>query len=161
MGGPLEPGAAAPAFTLRDQHGAPVSPLAEAGPVVLVFFPFAFSGVCTGELRDLRARAEEFTAAGVGLYAISCDPMFALRVYADQEGITFPLLSDFWPHGDVARSYGVLDTERGCPARSTYVVAPTGAVAWAVHNPLGQAREVGAFLRAARATSAGPADTGR
>jgi peroxiredoxin len=161
MGGPLAPGGAAPAFTLRDQHGVPVSPLAEAAPVVLVFFPFAFSGVCTGELRDLRARGDEFTAAGVGLHAISCDPMFALRVYADQEGITFPLLSDFWPHGDVARSYGVLDAERGCPTRSTYVVAPNGVVAWAVHNPLGQARDVGAFLRVAQAASAGPAGTGR
>ncbi|MDV3296531.1 MAG: peroxiredoxin [Brachybacterium paraconglomeratum] len=140
-------GADAPDFTLRDQHGAPVALSALQGsPVVLVFFPFAFSGVCTGELQALREQQPVLRAAGARLLAISCDPVFALRRFADEEALGFPLLSDFWPHGEVARAYGVLVEEHGCPARSSYVLDRSGVVRWSVHNPMGQARDAGEYV---------------
>jgi mycoredoxin-dependent peroxiredoxin len=145
----LDTGRLAPDFTLRDQHGRAVSlsALRQDRVVVLVFYPFAFSRVCTGELRELQDQADRFEQAGAALVGVSCDPMFALRVYADQDGITFPLLSDFWPHGEVASSYRVFDDERGCATRSTFVIDHAGVVQWQVHNPMGEARDVETYLR--------------
>lgn len=145
----LQIGDPAPDFTLRDQHGRPTTLSAFAGKraVVLVFFPFAFSGVCTGELRELRDSAGRVADAGGELLALSCDPMFALRAFADQDGLEFCLLSDFWPHGAVASSYGVLDEDHGCPTRSSFVVDRDGVLRWSVHNPMGEPRSVADYVR--------------
>ena len=137
-------GEPAPDFTLRDQHGQDVTLSELQGtPVVLLFYPFAFSRVCSGELRAIRddhpALARDHD---VRLLAISCDPMFSLRAFADTERLSVPLLSDFWPHGAVAREYGVLDEERGCARRSTFVVDPVGRVAWSGHNAMPDARDL-------------------
>ncbi|HLN79145.1 MAG TPA: peroxiredoxin [Nocardioidaceae bacterium] len=144
----LQVGDPAPDFTLRDQHGRRTSLSALRGEraVVIVFFPFAFSGVCTGELRELRERADQIAQAGAQLLAVSCDPMFALRAFADQDGLEFALLSDFWPHGEVASAYEVFDQEHGCPTRSSFVVDREGIVRWSVHNPMGEPREVADYL---------------
>ena len=80
---------------------------------MLVFVPFAFSGTCTGELCELRDNIKEFEEAGVHVLVVSCDPGHSLRAWAAQEGFAFDLLSDFWPHGEVARAYGVFDDTRG------------------------------------------------
>lgn len=139
----LSVGQPAPDFTLRDQNGRDVS-LAELRAdraVLLVFYPFAFSGICTGELGEIRDDLGRFESEQVTTVAISCDPMFSLRAWADQEGYFFPLLSDFWPHGQVARAYGVLDDERGMARRGTFLVDPAGRVAWSLVNPTGQARD--------------------
>lgn len=144
----LQVGDPAPDFTLRDQHGRRTSLSALRGEraVVIVFFPFAFSGVCTGELRELRERADQIAQAGAQLLAVSCDPMFALRAFADQDGLEFALLSDFWPHGEVASAYEVFDQEHGCPTRSSFVVDREGIVRWSVRNPMGEPREVADYL---------------
>ena len=140
------PGAGDPApdFALRDQHGRRIalSSYAGASAVVVVFFPFAFTSVCSGELRMLREHRDRLADGGAALLAISCDPMFSLRVLDDQEGLGFPLLSDFWPHGAVASAYGVFDGVRGCARRSTFVVDRDGTVRWSVHNDMGEARDV-------------------
>jgi peroxiredoxin len=143
-------GDVAPAFTLRDQHGRPRSLASYRGErsVALVFFPFAFTGVCSGELRDLRDHADRLAETGAEVLAVSCDTMFTLRVLAEQETLELPLLSDFWPHGEVASAYGVLDTERDCPTRSTFVIDRDGVVRWAVHNAMGEARDIGDLVRA-------------
>lgn len=134
----------APDFTLRDQHGRAVTLSASLGEraVLLVFFPFAFSGVCSGELLELRDNATRISDAGADLLAVSCDPMFALRAQADRDGLAFPMLSDFWPHGEVASSYGVLDPDRGCPTRSSFLIDRGGLLRWSRHNPMGEARPV-------------------
>lgn len=144
----LAVGDPAPDFSLRDQHGGSVtlSSLRGRRPVLLVFFPFAFSGVCTGELHELRDQAAAIEERGAAVLAVSCDPMFALRVQADRDGLEFPLLSDFWPHGEVASAYGVFDSERGCPTRSTFLVGLDGLLRWSVHNPLGEARDLAEAL---------------
>jgi peroxiredoxin len=132
----LEVGDAAPDFELRDQHGAPVRLSSGRGrkPVLLVFFPAAFSSVCSSELNDLRDGYSSLTGLGAEVLAISCDPMFSLRAYSDAEGIDYPLLSDFWPHGAVAQAYGVFDDTLGRAKRSTYLVDKDGKVAWTAHH---------------------------
>ncbi|MEP7090576.1 MAG: peroxiredoxin [Nocardioidaceae bacterium] len=140
----LETGRQAPEFELRDQHGATVSLSSYRGvkAVVVMFYPFAFSGVCTGELCAVRDELPTFESEDVQLLAVSCDPMFSLRAFADRDGLTFPLLSDFWPHGEVARAYGVFNEELGCADRSSFIVDRAGVLQWAVHNALPDARDL-------------------
>ena len=134
----------APAFTLQNQHGESISLSDFAGKqhVVIVFYPFAFSGVCTRELCELRDFSADFTDTGAVVLAVSCDPMYSLRAFADREGLDFSLLSDFWPHGEVSTSYGVFNERRGCSGRATFIVDRGGALRWKVENELPRARDV-------------------
>ena len=140
----LEVGSAAPDIALPDQFGArfSLSSLRGDKALLLVFYPFAFSGVCNGELTGFRDQLELFETEQTTIAAVSCDPMFSLRAYTDRDGLFFPLLSDFWPHGETSRSYGVFDEELGCSTRSSYVIDATGVVRWAVHSPMGVARDL-------------------
>jgi peroxiredoxin len=145
----LSIGGPAPDFTLRDQFGQDVTLSSFVGnkAVLLVFYPYAFSSVCTGEMSQIRSRLDEFMTFGTEILAISCDPMHSLRAFADADGLNFPLLSDFWPHGEVTRSYDVFDESKGRPRRSSYVVDQAGMVAWSVHNPTSQGRDLDEHLR--------------
>ena len=145
----LELGGPAPDFTLRDQFGQDVTLSSYRGTkaVLLVFYPFAFSGVCTGEMAGIRDRLAEFLTFDSEVLAISCDPTYALRAFADADGLNFPLLSDFWPHGDVCRAYDVFDDRRGSPLRSSYVVDKEGTLRWAVHNASSEGRDLDEHLR--------------
>jgi peroxiredoxin len=149
----LQIGDLAPDFTLRDQFGQDVQLSSYRGrkAVALFFFPFAFSGVCTGELSGIRDRLDEFLTFDTELLAISCDPTYALRSFADADGLHFPLLSDFWPHGEVSTAYDVFDAGRGCPERSSYVLDKEGRVRWAVHNAMPEGRDLDEHLRELRA----------
>lgn len=144
LGGP------APDFTLRDQFGQDISLASYRGKkaVALVFYPFAFSGVCTGEMGGIRSRLDELLTFDTEVLAISCDPVYALRAFSDSDGLNFGLLSDFWPHGEVASAYGVFDEAAGCPERSSYVVDKAGRLAWAVHHAKSEARDLGALAEA-------------
>lgn len=135
-------GAAAPGFTLRNQHGESVELAAAAGaPVLLMFYPFAFSRVCGSELREVHRRWAEFQRTGASVLAISCDSVHTLRAYADelvnslddagrgsdQTGVSQTdggpqLLSDFWPHGAAAQQYGVLNPHTGAPQRVSFLL---------------------------------------
>jgi peroxiredoxin len=152
----LQIGRPAPDFVLRDQHGQQVSLAAFRGvkAVAVMFYPFAFSRVCTGELQAVRDSLPTFESGDVQLIAVSCDPMFSLRAFAEQESLTFPLLSDFWPHGEVARAYGAFDDERGCADRSSFVVDRSGVLRWAVHNESPQARDLEEQARVLARTAA-------
>ncbi len=167
--GPADPGAdaapgrvprvgePAPDLALTDTHGSPVRLADLRGtPALLVFVPFAFSRLCTGELCELRDHLEDFRMAGVRLLVISCDPVHALRAWAEQEGYTFDLLSDFWPHGAAASAYGVFDAERGRAVRGSVLLDADGVVRWTVVNPAGRARSLDAY-RAALASLGQPA----
>jgi mycoredoxin-dependent peroxiredoxin len=142
-------GGPAPDFTLRDQFGQDVTLSAFRGrkAVALMFFPFAFSGVCTGEMSGVRDRLAEFMTFETEVLAISCDPVYALRSFADGDGLNFPLLSDFWPHGEVAQAYEVFDSERGMPRRSSYVIDREGLIRWSVHNAMPRGRDLDEHLR--------------
>ena len=149
LGGP------APDFTLRDQFGQDVTLSSYRGQkaVLLVFYPAAFSGVCTGEMSGIRDRLAEFLTFDSEVLAISCDPMFTLRAFADADGLNFPLLSDFWPHGDVTQAYDVFDDGRGTARRSSYVVDKEGVLRWSVHNPSPESRDLDEHLRQLRAVA--------
>ena len=100
---------------------------------MVVFFPFAFSGICTGELCEIRDDLGAFVSDDVQVLTISCDHMFTQRAYADAQGYFFPLLSDFWPHGAVASDYGVFDVGRAASpraARSSSTARGSCAGAW-------------------------------
>lgn len=143
------PGDTAPDLELPDAHGTPVDLAGMRGmPVALVFFPFAYSGLCTGELCELRDNIEDFEAAGVRLLGISCDPMYTLRAWGEKEGFGFDLLSDFWPHGAAARAFGVFDEAKGIAVRGSFLVDADGVVRWSLVNPRGQARDLGAYRAA-------------
>jgi peroxiredoxin len=151
----LEVGDRAPDLTLRDQHGQDVTLSSFLGSkaVLLVFYPYAFSGVCTGELTGFRDRLGDFETDDTTLLGISCDPMYTQRAFADRDGIFFPLLADFWPHGAVASAYGVLDEAEGCASRSSFVVDKEGLVRWVLHSERGEARDLD--LQATRLKQAG------
>ena len=140
----------APDFELQDQHGQRVrlSSLRGTKAALVVFYPWAFSRVCGGELAVLQAQLDEIAGDDVALVAVSTDPIFALRAYADQEGITFPLLSDFWPHGAVAKAYGVFSEEVGIALRGSFLVDRDGIVRWAVVNDIPDARDVDEYKKA-------------
>ena len=146
----LEIGAVAPDFTLPNQHGQPVrlSDFRGAKNVVLLFYPFAFTGVCTGELCAVQSELPAFQNDGVQLLAVSCDPLPALRVFSDQERLGFPLLSDFWPHGTASRAYGVFAEDKGCALRGTFVIDKQGTVRWTIVNGLPDARDLNDYVKA-------------
>jgi mycoredoxin-dependent peroxiredoxin len=141
-------GQQAPDFELRDQFGQTVrlSDFRERKSVLLLFYPWAFSGICTGELTEVKEKLDEFVTFDTEILALSCDPMFSLKAFADRDGLNFPLLSDFWPHGAVADQYAVFDSVRGCASRSSFVVDLAGSVTWEVHHEIGQHRDLDAHL---------------
>ena len=143
-------GSPAPGFALRDQHGRTVklSDFAGSSAVALVFYPFAFSGICTGELCELRDNLDVFDAARVQLVGVSCDPMHAQRAWAEAEKYDFPLLSDFWPHGETARAYDVFDERRGSAVRGSFLIDRAGVLRWSVVNGPGEARPLSAYREA-------------
>lgn len=142
-------GAVAPDFTLKNQHGQEISLSGLRGkPVAVVFFPFAFTGICTSELCEIRDNISVFTEQGAVVLAISCDAVFSNRVFSDQEGYTFDVLSDFWPHGAVSQAYGVFEEGAGAARRASFLIDPEGIVRWTVDNPLGEARDFAGYKEA-------------
>jgi peroxiredoxin len=120
----------APDFTLKDQAGNEVtlSSFRNKKNVVLVFYPFTFTGVCHGEMCDIRDNPKSYMNDDTQVLAISCDSRHAQRVWAEQEDFNFPVLSDFWPHGDVAKAYGIFNDTLGCAMRGTFVIDKNGKV---------------------------------
>jgi len=146
----IQVGDKAPDFELKDNHGATVklSDFRGEKNVVLLFYPFAFTGVCTGELCELRDNLPKFVNDDTQLLAVSNDSIHALRVFAEQENLEYPLLSDFWPHGETSRAYGVFEEGKGCAVRGTFVIDKEGVVRWTVVNALPDARDLDAYVKA-------------
>jgi peroxiredoxin len=139
----VEVGSEAPDFTLNDYNKQPVQLSSFRGdkPVLLVFYPFAFSGICTGELCQLRDEFADYDGKGVQVLGVSVDTPFSLKAWAEKEGYQFPLLSDFWPHGEVARAYGVFNEQAGLAVRGTFLIDTSGVVRFAEVNAPGEARD--------------------
>lgn len=134
---PVDVGDDAPDFTLKDQHGNDVALSGFRGDhnVVVVFYPFTFTGVCQGELCELRDDPSAFATADAQVLALSCDTRHAQKIWAEQQGFDFPVLSDFWPHGAVAKSYGVFNDQLGCANRATFVIDKAGKVTAKLESP--------------------------
>lgn len=149
---PLEIDTHAPDFELPNQFGEHIrlSDYRGKKPVVLVFFPLAFTGICTGELCALRDNLELFDQAGVELLAISVDSKASLRAFAEAEGYDFTLLADFWPHGDVSRQFGVFVDEKGFANRATFIIDTDGVIRDRFITEPGQPRDLEAYREAVR-----------
>jgi peroxiredoxin len=141
-------GGPAPDFALRDQHGQSQTLASRRGSrnVLLVFYPFAFTGVCTGELRALSDHASAWEDLNTDVIAVSCDSLPSLRAFAEQEKVEFVLASDAWPHGEVATSYDAFDATLGAAMRASFVIDRDGIIRWAVATAIPNARDVNDYL---------------
>ena len=138
----LQVGAAAPDFTLKDQHGRSVTLSALRGRnVLLVFFPLAFTGVCEGELGEIRDQLPEYQNEDTAVLTISVGPPPTHKVWAVQNGFLFPVLADFWPHGAVTQSYGVFNADAGYPNRGTFALDRDGVIRFSEMMQPGEPRD--------------------
>ena len=146
----VEVGSKAPDFTLNDYNREKVSLASFQGVrnVLLVFYPFAFSGICTGELCQVRDELADYQNDRVQVIGISVDSPFALKAWAAKEGYEFPLVSDFWPHGEVAKAYGVFNEASGMANRGTFLIDKEGVVRFTEVNQPGEARDQESWKKA-------------
>ncbi|MCF8530595.1 MAG: peroxiredoxin [Candidatus Nanopelagicales bacterium] len=140
----------APDFTLSNQFGEAVTLSDFRGKknVVVMFYPFAFTGICTGELCTIRDRRPDFINDTTEVLSISCDPAPSLKVFSEQENLTHNLLSDFYPHGKVAKEYGAFLEDKGFATRAAFVIDKDGIIRWSVVNGPGEARNADDYLTA-------------
>lgn len=139
----------APEFTLENQHGETISLSDFRGKnIALVFFPLAFSGLCQGELCELRDNLNVFEQDDVELVAISIDSKFSLRAWAEEQGYKFQLLSDRWPFGAVAQAYGAFLDDKGFATRASFLIDPAGIVRAELMNAPNEPRSIEAYTRA-------------
>lgn len=140
---PLQPGAAAPDFTLPDQDRNPVSLAKSTGTRrLLVFMPFPFTRVCEGELCTIRDNLHALSSRDVEVLVVTCGMTSTNKRWASEQGFTFPILSDFWPHGEVTRAYDCFNEAIGVPERATFTIDESGIVrAVVVSESLGTERD--------------------
>jgi peroxiredoxin (alkyl hydroperoxide reductase subunit C) len=143
-------GSTAPDFTLLDQNRQPVtlSDFRGAKDVLLVFFPLAFTGICQGELDQIRDHLPDFENDGRAVLAISVGPAPTHKVWATQSGFLFPVLADFWPHGAVSQAYGVFNDDAGVANRGTFAIDRSGVIRFAEIKQPGEARDQRLWLDA-------------
>jgi peroxiredoxin (alkyl hydroperoxide reductase subunit C) len=146
----IEVGQQAPDFTLRDQNNEEVTLSAFRGEkaVLVIFYPLAFTGICTGELCTVRDDLSHYQNDDVQVVTISVDSPYSHKIFSERERYEFPLLSDFWPHGGVAQSYGVFNDAAGIANRGTFLVDKDGIVRFAEMNQPGVGRDAAAWLQA-------------
>jgi peroxiredoxin (alkyl hydroperoxide reductase subunit C) len=146
----IEVGTPAPDFTLRDQNNEEITLSSFRGEkaVLVVFYPLAFTGICTGELCRVRDDLDDFQNDDVQVLTISVDSPYAHKVFSERENYEFPLLSDFWPHGEVAQRYGVFNEKTGFADRGTFLVDKEGVVRFREHNSPGEGRDAATWLDA-------------
>jgi len=140
----------APDFSLVNQFGETVTLSDFRGKknVVLVFYPLSFSGICTGELCELRDNFASFESDDVELMAISVDSKFVQKQFAEHEGYKFNVLADFWPHGEVAKQYDVFLEEHGFATRATFVIDKEGVLVSKFVTAPGQPRSLDEYNKA-------------
>lgn len=146
----LENDTQAPDFELVSQFGEHIQLSRYRGEkaVALVFFPLAFSGICSGELCELRDNLALFGDNGVELIGISVDSRHTLRAWGEREGYGFTLLADFWPHGAVAKEYGVFLEDKGFANRATFLIDTSGIIRASFITAPGEARSLEAYRAA-------------
>ncbi|MGK5684811.1 peroxiredoxin [Actinoplanes sp. URMC 104] len=147
---PLAVGASAPDFALKDQNNQPVRLADFRGrkAVLLVFYPFTFTGTCRGELTEIRDNLPDYQNDAVQVLAVSVDSVYSHKVWAVQEGFDFPLLADFWPHGAVAQAYGVFHDQGGMANRGTFLIDRDGVIRFAEMIGPGESRDQKAWRTA-------------
>ena len=149
----IEVGQSAPDFTLRDQNNEEITLSSFRGQkaVLIVFYPLAFTGICTGELCRVRDELPTFQNDDVQVLTISVDSPYSHKIFSERESYEFPLLSDFWPHGGVAQAYGVFNDVAGIANRGTFLVDAGGVVRFAEMNSPGDGRDPATWQAAIKA----------
>ena len=147
---PIDVGAPAPDFVLKDQNNQEVrlSDFHGRKAVLLVFYPLAFSRRCHGELTEIQQHLADYANERVQVLTVSVDSTYSHKVWALQEGFDFPLLADFWPHGGVAQAYGVFDADRGIADRGTFLIDAGGLIRYAEAIGPGETRDQNAWRTA-------------
>ena len=131
MAGIIQPGTPAPAFTLKDELGESFTNASIAGQTaVFVFFPNAFSPVCTDQFQVYEEVREDLEAQGATLYGVSCDSMWAQKAFREHLGISIPQLSDFEPKGAASKAFGAYFEPGGFSDRAIVIIDPEGVVQW-------------------------------
>jgi peroxiredoxin len=140
---PLQEGSTAPDFTLKDQNNQEVRLTDFRGrkAVLLVFYPLAFSGTCGRELAEVSSHLVDYQNDAVQVLTVSVDSTWSHKIWATREEFAFPLLADFWPHGAVARSYGVFNDVAGFANRGTFVIDESGVIRFAEMLGPGESRD--------------------
>jgi mycoredoxin-dependent peroxiredoxin len=149
----IEVGDEAPDFTLRDQNNeeATLSSFRGSKAVLVVFYPLAFTNICTGELCKVRDNLTTFQNDDVQVVTISVDSPYSNKIFSEREGYEFPMLSDFWPHGAVAQDYGVFNEKAGFANRGTFLVDRAGVVRFAELKDPGDGRDPAVWEAAIKA----------
>ena len=131
----IAPGAPVPSFRLQREDGERFTEADLRGATtILVFYPFAFSPVCTDQLQVYQQALGELTAGGERIYGVSCDSSYAQRAFREKLGVSIPQLSDFEPKGAACTAFGVLH-EGGFPQRALVISGPDGVVRWSYQAP--------------------------
>jgi peroxiredoxin len=156
---PLPVGTEAPDFSLRDQNNEVVTLSSFRGSkaVLLVFYPWAFTSICTGELGQIRDRIDEFANDAVQVLTLSIDSSFVHKIFAQRDELNYPLLADFWPHGAVAQAYGVFNPDAGVSNRGTFLIDRDGIIRFSEANEIGVGRDPQRWLDAIAAVTSGVA----
>ena len=132
----LAAGTPAPAFSLARHEGAPFTHEDLRGATtVLVFYPFAFSRVCTDQLQVYDEVRDELAAQGAAIYGVSCDARYSQAAFREKLGIAIEQLSDFEPKGAASRAFGAWFAPAGCSSRSLVITGPDGVVTWSYEAP--------------------------
>jgi peroxiredoxin len=127
----LAPGTPVPEFTLKREDGSDFTREDLLGhTTVLVFYPFAFSPVCTDQLQIYEEALEDFAAQGATLYGVSTDASWSQKAFKEKLGVSIEQLSDFEPKGAAAREFGAYHEQRGMTNRALVIVGPDGVVRW-------------------------------
>jgi peroxiredoxin len=159
--GALPPGTPAPDFSLKSTPDQTVSLSELRGrPVVLIFYPADWSPVCNDELAIFNQLLPEFEKHEAQLLGISVDGAWCHAAFADARGLQFPLLADFEPKGEVARTYGVYLEKEGTAGRANFVIDPEGVIFWNEVSPVGINPGVGGVLQALEEMQAAKVGTG-
>ena len=156
---PLPAGVQAPDFSLRDQNNEVVTLSSFRGSkaVLLVFYPWAFTSICTGELGHIRDNIDAFANDAVQVLTVSIDSSFVHKIFAQRDDLNYPLLADFWPHGAVAQAYGVFNSDAGVSNRGTFLIDRDGVIRFSEANEIGMGRDPQRWLDEIAAVTSGVA----
>jgi peroxiredoxin (alkyl hydroperoxide reductase subunit C) len=127
----LAPGTPAPDFTLKTEDGEEFTRASLLGQTtILVFYPFAFSPVCTDQMQVYEEVLGDIEAQGARIFAVSTDASYAQRAFRESLGVTIPQLSDFEPKGEASRAFGAFFAPGGMSHRALVVTDADGVVRW-------------------------------